>query len=248
MNHAFAGASHAVTRVRDCSLHVVAEDWAFALENAEAIDAHWARRSRENATYFNGIIHLMRRSQIEAGMFHGEFLRTDFKSYLYWRETGFPPAEVLDGFGSALIRSGEGHIVLGRQRAGNINSGLTYLPGGFIDERDVGERGVIDIEGSILREVQEETGLSGGDYLVQPGYILTLDGPMLSMAREIVSPLPAEGLRRRILDHFAGDTSSELTDAVIVRAPEDIDGAAAPMHPYAQRLLRRLLGQGGFAG
>lgn len=183
---------------------------------------------------FNGVIHLMHARSPAGDTFEGRMLRTDFKSYLYWREQGFPEAGAIDAFGSALIRSREGHVVLGRQRAGNVNAGLAYLPGGFIDERDA-RGGEIDVDGSILRELEEETGLARGDYEVQPGYLLTGCGALLSIAREVVSPLPADVLRARILAHIAQDPKSELVDAVIVRSSGDLDRGS--MHAYAHRLL-----------
>jgi 8-oxo-dGTP pyrophosphatase MutT (NUDIX family) len=223
-----------VTRMATCRLSLTCAAWPYARTNARPIDAHWARRHAENPAMFNGVIHLLHGMTRDGDAFRGRLLRSDFKSYLYWREQGFPEAGVLDAFGSALIRSSDGHVLLGRQRAGNVNAGLAYLPGGFIDERDVRDA-EIDIDASILRELAEETGLARGDYEVLPGYLLTASGALLSIAREVVSPLPAEALRARILAHIAADPKSELVDAVIVRSAADLDDAR--MHAYAHRLL-----------
>lgn len=223
-----------VTRVATCTLALSGATWPYARENAVRIDAHWARRHAENPAMFNGVIHLLHDMTGNGDTFTGRLLRSDFKSYLFWREQGFPEARVLDAFGSALIRSADGHVLLGRQRAGNVNAGLAYLPGGFIDERDV-RGGVIDIDASILRELAEETGLSRCDYEVRPGYLLTACGALLSIAREVVSTLPADALRERILAHIATDPKSELVDAIIVRSAADLDHAR--MHAYAHRLM-----------
>lgn len=230
-----------VTRVATCRLALTGAAWPYAQGNAVRIDQHWARRHAENPAMFNGVIHLLHGMTRDGDRFTGRLLRSDFKSYLYWREQGFPEARVLDAFGSALIRSADGHVLLGRQRAGNVNAGFAYLPGGFIDERDV-RGGVIDIDASILRELAEETGLSPADYEVQPGYLLTASGALLSIAREVVSPLPAVVLRERILAHIASDPKSELVDAVIVRSAADFGDTR--VHAYAHRLLTWVFGAG----
>ncbi len=229
-----------VFQVDDCKLVVVASAWAYAAENAEAINRHWVHRSAENPAMFNGVIHLAQEAWLDGRTLRVELMRTDFKSYLSWRDAGFPAAGALDAFGSALIRSQDGHVILGRQRSGHLNAGQTYLPGGFIDVRDIKADGEVDITASILREVGEETGLAAGDYAVEPGFHVTVTGPLVSLAREIRTGLTAIPLRAQILAHIAGEDQSELTDAVIVRTLADLDGSAGPVHPFARALLTSL--------
>ncbi len=229
-----------VERVETCRLVVSDASWAYATDNAAAINSHWLRRHAENPAMFDGIIHLVHAERRAESTLSASLLRTDFKSYLHWRDAGFPEAGVRDGFGSALIRSAEGHVLLGRQRKGNINAGFAYLPGGFIDPRDIRPDGVIDIDASIARELAEETGLGSGDVSTPPGYLITRCGPLVSIAREVVSPLPAEALRNRIRAHIASDPDPELEDIIIVRNAGDLAGAR--VHAYARLLLRWVLG------
>ena len=225
-----------VLRIEGCSLRVAPTTWDWASANAEAIDRHWQRRSRESPAMFNGVIHMLSAISLDGAHLHGNLVRADFKSFLYWREHGHPYAGVRDAFGSALIISAEGHVMLGRQRPGNINSGLAYLPGGFIDPSDISPAGTIDIAGSIERELAEEAGLAAADADIAPGFIATFDGPQLSIAQDIRIALPAQSLRERILDHIAKDQNPELADIVIVRSEADLLGLA--MAPYATRLLK----------
>lgn len=232
------GARDGVWPVRSCRLKTGTETWSYSKAHAAAIDAHWHVQIAKRPVLFNGPIHLLQEGRCEDQAFEGTLLRADFKSYLHWREAGFQPAGVLDAFGSALIRSREGHVLLGRQRAGNVNAGVAYLPGGFIDHNDVTAEGTIDVSASILRELHEETGLTTADVRLSPGFLMTRWTALLSFALEVVSPLPAEALRAQILAHIAEDPQSELTDAVIVRTAADI--AAADVHPYARILLEWL--------
>ena len=224
-----------VAHVTDCELAVGSGEWAFAVTHAADIEAHWTRRSRENPGFFNGCIHLLEQNRLDGAHFCGRLLRTDFKSYLYWRETGFADRSVRDAFGSALIRSKEGHVLLGRQREGNVNAGLAYLPGGFIDERDVAVSGEVDITASILREVAEETGLGAFELTRTPGYLVTIAGPLVSIAVGLRSALPSEALIERIGSHIAGDAKSELVSGLVVRSVMDMQGVAMP--DYARLLV-----------
>jgi 8-oxo-dGTP pyrophosphatase MutT (NUDIX family) len=231
-----------VTIVSECRLQRVHRPWVFARDNATAIDRHWQARLLTHPSHFNGVIYLLaQEATVQEGtqsVFTASFYKTDFKSFLYWREHGYPVALASDSFGSAIVRSAEGHILLGRQNAGNINSGLAYLPGGFIDERDVSADGTIDIGSSIVRELAEETGLTRADLSIEPGFRIIRCGPLIAMAREVRSALPAVALRAAILDYLARDQSPELGDIVIITKLADLEGANVP--PYTAMAVRHV--------
>lgn len=233
-----SGYVRAVTR---CDLSVCEHNWAYATEHAMAIDQHWHARLADNPNFFNGRLHLLFDSEFQDGGFHGRLLRTDFKSYLYWRDQGFADASVRDAFGSALLRSADGCVILGRQAPGHVNSGLTYLPGGFIDHRDVQNDGRIDVAGSVLREVHEELGLSPNHFSITPGAKLTFAGPLVSVAIELVSPLPADELLKVARAHISSQADAELEDVVAVASLRDLTDLSMP--DYAQVLLASLLGE-----
>ena len=111
-----------------CNLRLVPQSWAFAHDNAAAIDAHWATRSKANPGYFNGEIHLLRDAHTSGGAFTASFVQTDFKSYLYWRESGYPAAQATDAFGSAILRAAEGYVLLGRRRIDGLERRGASMP------------------------------------------------------------------------------------------------------------------------
>ena len=211
---------------------VAHDDWSYARIHGDEIDDHWQRASAENPRYFNGDIHLIESLEVGGNRITARLFRTDFKSFLFWRNAGFPvEANAFDGFGSALIRSIEGYILLGRQRASQINAGLSYLPGGFLDARDVGADGKIDILASIAREVLEETGLSPTDLNAAPGIIVTHVGPHVSFAQEFRTDLTAHALTEKVHAHLASEADPELESIVVVRGVDDFRNLAMP--PYA---------------
>jgi len=225
-------------RIARCALCVGAQAWPFAEAHEREIAAHWKRAVAERPKLFDGTVYMLGAAALKQDAFCGTLLATDFKSFLYWRDHDFPDRSVRDAFGSAVIRSSEGHVLLGRQTSGNLNAGFAYPPGGFIDGRDV-SGGAVDIEASIARELCEETGLEPGELKRAPGYLLTSAGTSVSIAIEWRSPLAAEDLRERMLSHIRHQPAPELADVVIVSRPDEIDAGTMPA--YARSLLSHLL-------
>ncbi len=234
-----------VERVSDCRLVATSWDWPFAREQAGAIDAHWRKRLVTHPGYFNGVVYALVDDgsldggwAVQDGAFSASLVATDFKSFLYWKETGYPPAGIRDVFGSAIVRSREGHVLLGRQSAGNINAGQAYLPGGFIDQRDVGADQTIDIGASIERELVEETGLRPDEVVTVPGFRIIMIGHQVSMAREFRSALGADELRALILSRIGVEAEAELVDIVIVKSLVGLCEANVP--PYTALALKHV--------
>ncbi len=228
-----------VVRVETCNLTAVDRPWPYAQDDAVAIDAHWHARTAKNPKFFNGRIRMLSSYSIDGGTLHGQFLETDFKNFLYWRDQGEPETGVLDAFGSALIRSSDGGVLLGRQRAGNINTGVAYLPGGFIDPRDVNVSGRIDIAASTAREVMEETGLSAQCLTRRPGFVLAFYKCQLSIVVEYTCDLEADELCDQVMAYLSADDASELAEVVMVHHKSQLEGMA--LAPYARLLLASLL-------
>lgn len=225
-----------VTRVASLDLRADQGTWTYAANHHEVIDAHWSMALKANPQFFNGTVLLLKEMTRTGDRIAAAFLPTEFKNFLYWRDEGFPAeANLRDGFGSALIRSAEGYVVLGRQREGHINAGLAYLPGGFIDNRDVGTDGAIDIRASIARELLEETGLDPDELGAEAGYLVTEVAAHVSFAVVYRSSLPARVIEQRIAAHIAAEREPELAGTAVVKHPGDMKGLAMPH--YARVLL-----------
>ena len=227
-----------VERLESCTLTVGPGRWAYAEQHAAAIDTHWAKRHADNPAMFDGTLFVLGDGRMENGHFSGMLVRTSFKRLLYWKDHGYPDTSVRDVFGSALITSCEGHVILGRQAAGNLNAGLAYLPGGFIDQRDLGDDGRVDLEASVAREVREETGLSPDELQRVPGFIATHAGALTSIAVAYRSPSTSAELSARIRAHIASEVQSELSEPVVIRSGADLEGLGMPI--YASVLLAHL--------
>ncbi len=224
-------------RLASCSFAVADWAWPWAAERADAIANDWAQRRALLPQLFEGPVYLLRAQAIDGATLTGTLFRTDFRTFLYWRDRRDEKG-VCEVFGASLIRSAEGHVLLGRQGPGQLNSGRAYPPSGLIDGDDLHD-GAIDIDASIARELVEETGLKPADLARVPGYIAAVSEWQVALAIEWRSPLAAEALRQRILGFINAEAQPELDDIVIVRQRSDIDARIMPGH--AQALLRTIL-------
>ena len=238
---AFGRGEARVLQVSSCTLELTDAVWHYAGDHEPAISAHWARQKRANPNYFNGPVWLLSKWWLDdQNAFHASVLRSDFKAYLYWRFRNFEDAGVWDGFGSGVVRSSDGGILLGQQSPGNVNAGYSYPPSGFIDDSDVAADGMaIDIERSIAREINEETGLVCADLQRQPGFWLTVLGPQISIACIYESTLTGVLLKEQVTTNLAAQDRPELAGVHIVRSGDDMRRLTVP--PYGQRLLASLL-------
>jgi len=211
-----------VVRLTRTELRLAPRPWPFAQQRRAEIDAHFAHLSSANPHAFNGRVLLLHEFAIGDGVLHGAYFETDFASFIAWRDWGWPDQSVRNCFGQAALRGADGAYLLGVMAAHTLNAGRIYFPSGTPDPSDVtGDR--VDLAGSVLRELTEETGLAATDVAVEAGWHAVLAGPRLAMLKPVRSPLPAPELRARILAHLAADVHPELADVRIVRGPADLD-------------------------
>ena len=234
-----------VVHVSDCDLILQPGAWQYAIDNAAKIDQYWHQMCQANPAFFNGPVLLLSKwSMSPQKVFQATFLRAEFKAYLYWRSTGFEHAGVFDAFGSALLRSADGGLLLGEQSQGNVNAGFSYPPGGFIDDDDVHGDGTsektIDIGSSIRREIFEETGVDPAALSPQPGFWLTFSGAQISIAIVFETGHKAEELRRVVRQSLVKQTCAELADVHIVSSMDELSALRVPnfTHSLLAALLR----------
>ena len=195
--------------------------WPFAEAHVAEIEAHWRRRRAEQPRLYNGGVLLLGDWSLADGLVTGACFATDFKSFLYWRENGAPDRSVADFFAAAALHSREGWLIVGRMGAHTANRGRIYPPCGSLHPDDVRD-GRIDLDGSILREVAEETGfrLTIRDF---DAPMLVRDGARLVYMRRIVLDRPAAGLVAEIERFLREQEEPELAEVLVVKGPQDIE-------------------------
>jgi 8-oxo-dGTP pyrophosphatase MutT (NUDIX family) len=214
----------AVFRVDRLELFFVPKPWAFAAEKRAEIDAYFAALQRQKPKIWNGRVLLLHHQLVSDGVFKGDFLETDFASFVAWRHWGFPAAGVRDCFGAGAIVSADGAVLLGVMGAHTANAGRIYFPCGTPDPSDI-MGGKVDFERSVQREFEEETGLAVEAFAADPGWTTVVDGALIAQVKVLRSGEQAQALRARMLNHLKRETQPELADIRIVRGPTDFDKA-----------------------
>lgn len=218
-----AGWIHEVSRLE---LLYAPQPWPFAAERRDEIDAYFERARRERPGIWNGQILMMYRHRLDGGVLKGAFLQTDYASFMAWRDWGFPETGIINCFSMAALRASDGGWLMGVMGPQTSAAGKIYFPAGTPDPGDVVD-GMVDLAGSVIREVAEETGLGSVDFVEQDGWYCVVDGARIALMKVLQAHDPAEMLRRRILEYLARETTPELADIRIVRSRRDFD----PMMP-----------------
>ncbi|NOJ43583.1 NUDIX hydrolase [Bradyrhizobium australiense] len=214
----------AIHRVSTLDLTVEAWAWPFADARRADIDAHFADRQRERPALWNGRV-LLGRSPVFAGdCFSASYFETDFASFLAWRDWGFPDASVFNGFGMGALLCADGAFVLGEMGPHTANAGRIYFPSGTPDLDDIRD-GTVDISGSVVRELEEETGLAPGEYEREAHWYCVYTGPALAMIRVLRVDMPGDALRDRIERNLAAQREPELSAIHLVRSARDLNSA-----------------------
>ncbi|KRA99201.1 hypothetical protein ASD83_01330 [Devosia sp. Root685] len=171
----------------------------------------------------------------EDGILRAEAREDAFSSFLTWREAGFPEMGIRNLFGSALIVSADGFLILGVMGEDTANAGRIYPPGGSLEPRDVMEDGRVDVARSTAIELTEETGLDAANARLG-NLIAVLDGPRVSVSRAFHFDASAEELVAEIRRNLEKQEHRELGDVVAVRRAEDAAGRGQVM-AYTAALL-----------
>jgi 8-oxo-dGTP pyrophosphatase MutT (NUDIX family) len=211
-----------VLPVERLDLRFAPRPWRFAEERRAAIDAHFAALCHSKPATWNGRVLVLHEHRLAAGELSGAYLETDFASFIAWRDWGWPDRSVHNCFALAALRAADDAFLLGVMAEHTANAGRIYFPGGTPDPNDVVD-GRVDLARSVMRELAEETGLSGDDVAHEPGWHVALGGPRIAVLKIMRSPPPAEELRRRVLDFLGRQDRPELADLRIVRGPQDFD-------------------------
>lgn len=226
--------SQDVIRIETLDLSLEPYDWAFAQKRRAEIEAHFEAARRAKPALWNGRILLMHRREFAGTTLRGQYFETDFADFMTWRDFGFPASPVANCFALGVLQGSDGGYVLGVMGGHTMNAGKVYFPGGTPDPNDVvGTR--VDLELSVRREVQEETGLAPSHFEIDPGWHCVPGESLIALLKPMRASETADQLRERIMDHIASEQEPELSGAAIVRSLADLN---AKMPAFVQTFFR----------
>lgn len=225
-------------------LRVDPAPWELAARSRAAIDAHFAQLQRGNPAIWNGRILLLASHQVEDRTLIGRYKETDFASMMWWRDNGYPDPDIRNAFAMGALRGADGGFILCRMADWTANAGRIYFAAGTPDLSDITPDGVVDLEGSVLRELNEETGLAPSDIIVAPSWTGVFNGPRIALMRPLAARASSEEIAARINAFAALQERPEITEAVIVRGPDELTEAM----PDFIRAYLRYVWEGGEQG
>ena len=199
--------------------------WELATHNRAAIDAHFAELQRGNPDMWNGRILLMASHRVEDRTLVGRYKETDFASLMWWRDNSYPDPDIRNAFAMGALRGADGGFILGRMAGWTANAGRIYFAAGTPDLSDITPDGGVDLEGSVLRELNEETGLAPADVVAAPNWTGVFAGPRIALMRPLVSHDSTDAIAARINAFNATQERPEIAEVVIARGPSDLDEA-----------------------
>lgn len=214
----------------DC--FVLDHEWEFDLARGGEIDAYWRERTRANPSLYDGPVLLGASIEHTVGgdgrsVLSIGFFETRFSRFLAWRDLGFPDAGVYNCFAMPALRSADGAFLLGEMNPSHSCAGQIYFPAGTPDPLDVRD-GRVDMEGSLRRELEEETGLSANDGRMAPGWTIVFESQRVACMKIIQSPHSAEILLASIEKFLAGEKQPELSGAHMISRREQLADPRLP--------------------
>jgi len=231
-----------IQRVTTLELRYEPRPWPFAEARRAEISAHFAERQREKPAIWNGRVLLARDPVLDEGQLSARYFDVDFASFLAWRDWGFPDKEVFNGFGMGALRASDGAFVLGEMNHHTANAGRIYFPAGTPEPGDIRD-GAVDLAGSIVREMEEETGLTPDDYSIDPDWYCVRAGAAIALLRLLVADCPGEALKDRIEANLAAQERPELAAIHLVRQRNELAGElSAAMPRYVTAFIEHQLG------
>ena len=133
--------------------------WSFSRENSAAIARHWENVVKDKPSLWNGEVLLSIQAEVADRTFEARLVRTDYASFVAWRDWGMKDENVRNLFGVSASFSSDGALIFGVMDEWTLNAGKSYPPSGTLEPRDVSANGTVDIMGSMRTELLEETGL-----------------------------------------------------------------------------------------
>lgn len=208
----------------------------FTPEERAAIDAHYAARKAANPMLWNGRVLLLDAHRFEERRLVADYAEADYAALLWLlaNERAHPRLRV--SFAMGALRGADGGFVLIRMAQWTANAGRIYFAAGTPDLTDLTPEGTVDLEGSVRRELAEETGLTAADITLAPGWTALHDARRLALLREVRAQEEAEALAARIRRFGAREQRPEFDEVLVVRGPQDLAEGMSP-------LIRRYLAQ-----
>jgi hypothetical protein len=227
-----------IVRIGRVEARFAAYDWPWARENAGRIEELWVREVARKPKLFDGIVLLARDVGIVGNTLRASFFPVRFSAFHAFKSFGYPEPATVNAFALAALRDADGAFLLGEMGSHTANAGRAFFPGGTPDMSDVCDGERVDLPGSVLRELVEETSMGPGDFAVLDEWHMVREGSLMALMRPIRLAHAASEAAARLDAAIAAQEDAELCRAVVVATPEDADDPRIPGFMRAYMLWR----------
>lgn len=214
--------------------------WPWADAERARIARHWESLKARQPALFDGEVLVLAEGGIEDGVFRGAYWKTRYSAFITARDLDFPDGTTRNAFAMGALRAADGAFLLGIMGQHTANPGRIYFPAGTPDPSDIVD-GMVDLGGSVARELEEETGLSGPEIRFADDWTLVSMGSRVALMRRVDLPWDHREAKARMEANIAAQDEPELAGIHVVRSEADIDEAMTPdfMKAYLRRELAR---------
>lgn len=231
-----------VVAIARVEARLVDYDWPFVGERKAEIVTHWDKLKAEKPAMFNGQVLLQCRGAVDGDVFRADYFELDYASFIAWNRWDYPQthgAQIRNGFALGALRSRDGAYLMGVTGQHTANAGKIYFAAGTPDPGDVTPDGKVDLAGSVMRELEEETGLMPHEVSMGDDWRIVLGTERVAFMRDIFIDLPATEAQALIRDRLSCQSQPELDDIAIARSVADIDTLRMPL--FMQVFLTHML-------
>lgn len=218
--------------------------WDFAEAQSALIERHWETRRRANPTLYDGAVLLacdVARVIGEDGarILRMSLFKTRFSRFLVWRDLGWPDKSIFNCFSMPAVRARDGAYLIGEMGPSHSFAGQLYFPCGTPDPSDIIADGRVDLSGSLVRELAEETGLAAADARAAADWTVILDRQYVACVKRLDFDAPSHALIAKVRGFLASDSAPELADARMISSVAALSDHRLPafMAAYLSRAL-----------
>lgn len=215
--------------IEGVDLCVLPGDHPFHAREGQASATNWIREQAAKPALFDGQVVFFDRMVLDGGTIRAEGHLTPFSTFLWWRRQPLRTGGA-HLFSWAIPVSSDGAVIAIRMGEHTANAGMVYCAAGSLDANDIVD-GKCDIDGNMIREVAEETGLDLGAARPDPGLLALRDNGCIVVFRTYRFALTAQEMLARIEEHMRDDEEQEIAGAIAIRS------ADPDAHAYSRFML-----------
>ena len=197
------------------------------------IDRYWSSVSKCNDRLWNGDFFMFTDVNIEDRVLHGRGYKTDFATFMYWRDHGRDKS-VTHITGTTFPHFSDGSLLTIKMASHTANAGRIYFPAGSFDVDDIIESS-FDVTINIRRELMEEIGLDMQENWLSGSLLASQDANAIHIGQSMRLPVGFDQLYADWTVHRANGGDDEVEELVRICHRDDIP---LEMPNYATALCR----------